>query len=105
MIARIYVRVARRPNYISGDRYKVDAGHKQDQRPLTQGDHVLKTLHFAVDVTVPDELFKDPMIPVVKIEVQSDGTFRDEPVVVQAPLEAPAVTESATGWVEEIPHG
>lgn len=96
MKARVYVRVAKRPNYNTGERYKVDAGHKHDQRPLTQGDVVLKTLHFAVDVTVPDELFKDPMIPVVEIQVEPDGTFRDEPVVVQVPVDLPATSEEVS---------
>jgi hypothetical protein len=93
MKARIYVRVAKRPNYITGTAYKVDAGHKFDQRPLSQGDVVLKTLHFAVDVVVPDEMFRDPMMPVVEVQVQPDGTFRDEPVAVQAPVDVPASTE------------
>jgi hypothetical protein len=67
----------------------VDASHNHDQRPLVQGDNVLKTMHFAVDVVVPDEMFKDPMIPVVEVQVQPDGTFRTDPVVVQVPVDAP----------------
>lgn len=90
MKARIYVRVARKTGpYSRGGPYKVDASHNHDQRPLEQSNRPLKTLHFAVDITVPDHLFKDPMIPVVEIQVQPDGTFVDEPVVVQVPLELP----------------
>jgi hypothetical protein len=91
MKARIFVRVARRPRFVGGatGRWKVDASHKHDQRPLEQGGQVLKTLHFGVDVVVPDQLFNDPMIPVVEIQVQADGTFLDEPVVVQVPVDQP----------------
>lgn len=95
MKARIYVRVARRPRWAgSPGPWKIDASHKQDQRPLSQGDRVLKTLHFAVDVVVPDELFNDPMIPVVEVQVQPDGTFRNEPAVVQVPVDLPVMDEA-----------
>jgi hypothetical protein len=96
MKARIYVRVAKRPHWSGSPStpWKVDASHKQDQRPLAQGDRVLKTLHFAVDVVVPDELFSDPMIPVVEVQVQSDGTFRNEPAVVQVPVDLPVMDEA-----------
>jgi hypothetical protein len=89
MKARIYVRVAKRPPYGRGGPYKIDASHLHDQRPLEVGGKPLRTLHFAVEVQVPDELFKDPMIPVVSIEIQGDGTFRDEPHVVQIPVDVP----------------
>lgn len=87
MKARIYVRAARRPNWARGGRYKIAADHNRNDRPLTQGEETLRTLHFAVDVEIPDVLFEDPAMPVVKIEIQADGAFRDEPVVVQVPLD------------------
>lgn len=89
MKARIFVRVAKRPNWIRGERYKVAANHVRDDRPLEQGGQTLRTLHFAVDVEVPDELFKDPAMPVVEVQVEPDGTFRHDPVVVQVPIDTP----------------
>jgi hypothetical protein len=53
-------------------------------------------LHFAVDVEIPDHLFKDPAMPVVEVQVDADGAFRDEPVVVQVPIEpSPDPAEAA----------
>jgi hypothetical protein len=90
MKARIYVRVAKRPNWMRGSNYKVAANHTRDDRPLEQGGQTLRTLHFAVDVEVPDHLFKDPAMPVVEVQVEADGTFRQDPVVVQVPIDAPS---------------
>src|SRR4051812_3077664 len=90
MKARVYVRMAKRPNWATGKPYKIAASHNRDDKPLMQGDATLRTLHFAVDVEVPDELFRDPAMPVVEIKVEPDGTFRQDPIVVQVPLDVPA---------------
>lgn len=87
MKARIFVRVAKRSNFVAGERFKIAASHNRNDMPLYQGDKTLRTLHFAVDVEIPDEMFKEPSMPVVKVQVESDGTFRHDPVVVQVPIE------------------
>jgi hypothetical protein len=89
MKARIFIRAGRATRWHNGKRDKVAASHRRDDRPLQIGDEVLRTLHFAVDVEIPDALFKDPAMPVVEVQVEPDGTFRQDPVLVQVPIDAP----------------
>lgn len=91
MKERLFVRVAKRPNYRSfnGSRYKIDAGASHNPRPLEQGATLLKTIHFAIDVELPDNLFNDPAMPVVKLKIEPDMGFAIEPQVVQVEMAPP----------------
>jgi hypothetical protein len=91
MKERLYVRVAKRPNFrsVNGSRFKIDAGPSHNPRPLEQGETLLKTLHFAIDVEMPDELFKDPAMPVVKLQVEPGQGYLVEPTLVQAEVPVP----------------
>jgi hypothetical protein len=77
MKARIYIRVGRAKRWHNGKRDKVAASHRLDNSPLVIGDEVLRTLHFAVDVEIPEDLLRDPAMPVVKVQVEPDGDVCD----------------------------
>lgn len=97
MKERIYVRVARRPGYsvVKGSRYKIDAGTSHNPRPLEQGSYLLKTLHFALDVELPDKLFDDPAMPVVTVQIEPGDGYAVEPTVVQVEAAPPTEDEAA----------
>lgn len=100
MRERLYVRVAKRPrgSYVKGSSYKIDAGASHNPRPLEQGGTLLKTLHFALDVELPDELFRDPAMPVIKVEIQPGDGYAIEPTATQVevgPPSDPSVDERA----------
>jgi len=81
--------VAKRPRHstVNGSRFKIDASPSHNPRPLEQGNHLLRTLHFAIDVELPDKLFDDLSLPVVTVEVKPDEGYVVEPSVVQVELE------------------
>lgn len=91
MKQRLYVRVAKRPSgtWINGSNYKIDAGPSHNPRPLEQGNHLLKTLHFALDVELPDGLFTDPAMPVVKVKIEPGDGYAVEPTAVQIEIAPP----------------
>ena len=96
MKERIYVRVARRPNWSMhrGSRYKIDAGPTHNPRPLMVGSErsrkLLKTIHFAIDIEIPDKIFDDPAMPVVKMTLESGKGYAVEPNIAQVTIEPQA---------------
>ena len=93
MKQRLYVRVAKRPrgSYVRGSTYKVDGSPSHNPRPLEQGGKLLKTLHFAVDLQLPEELFNDPAMPVVTVAIEPGEGYAVEPTVVQVETAPPTV--------------
>jgi hypothetical protein len=95
MRQRLYVRVAKRPHgsLVQGSRFKIDAGPSHNPRPLEQGAYLLKTLHFAIDVDLPDRLFDDMALPVVRLEIKPGESYvvepTIEPTIVQVELAEP----------------
>lgn len=94
MKVRAYVRVAKNTR---GARtpYKVDASPTAKAHPLAQGAGVyerpLHTVHFALDIELPDGIFDPKEWPVVEVVVPPETVER---IAVEVPaelvLEAPA---------------
>jgi hypothetical protein len=95
MKARVYIRAGRAKRWHGGraGRDKIAASHLRDDNPLRIGDEVLRTLHFAIDVEIPDALFVDPAMPVVKVQVQGDGTYMTVPEAIQVDVPVPTVPD------------
>lgn len=72
MRARIYLRVAR-----DGYKYKVDAGIKSSEMPLSKAvgypaeKVFLPTVGFAVDFEIPDAMFSRASVVIAEINVQN----------------------------------
>lgn len=84
MKAKIYMRLARSPR--ARDGWKVEATTSPNPRAIVMGSdsEPLHTIHFALELTIPDHLLKPAQWPVVEIELP-DG------VVTQIPDEIIAV--------------
>lgn len=96
MKQRLYVRVAKRPygSVHQGSRYKIDGGQSHNPRPLEQGGTLLKTLHLAIELELPNDLFDDMAIPTVTLEIKPGEGYVVEPTVAQVELEAPLEPQS-----------
>lgn len=97
MKARLFLRVAKRPHWHGNSNYKVDASAARKDAPLTVGDKTLRTLHFAVDIEIPDEAFAEPAMPVIGVRLDETGGFALEPLVEQVDLEPPALVTALDG--------
>jgi hypothetical protein len=85
---RAYVRLARKSGDWRGKSYVVDAAAEPNPRPLTQGSipyqRQLHTIHFALDINVPDELLKPADWPTVTVNLED---------AEQIPIEVEPVAE------------
>lgn len=89
MKTKVYMRLAK--NTPSGrSRYKVDASPNPNPRPLTIGfgrsERELHTLHFALELDIPEELLSPAKWPVVEIQLSPD-LVQQVPIAVE-PAEA-----------------
>lgn len=89
MKAKVYMRIARNTSPYRRTAFKVDAAFKPNPRPLTNGsghsEEQLHTLHFALELDVPDELLSPAKWPV--IEVALDPTLTERVPVTVEPVE------------------
>jgi hypothetical protein len=83
MKAKVYMRLARDGNPWAKTRIKVDASTSPKATPLTGAQGQLHTLHFALELDVPDELLSPAKWPVVEVSLGETP--------VQVPIEVEAV--------------
>jgi hypothetical protein len=84
---RTYVRVARKQGNYHGSPYVVDANTTPNPRSLTKGagsfrEQQLHTLHFALDLNIPDELLSPAKWPVIEVHVD---TAEQVPIEIEVP--------------------
>lgn len=84
MKMKVYVRLARDTNSWAKTRVKVDASPTPKARPLKGATGDLHTVHFALELDIPDEMLSPAKWPVIEVSVG------DTPV--QIPIEVEAVT-------------
>jgi hypothetical protein len=82
---KVYMRVARKTSPWQRTPFKVDASTGPNPRPLVgSGDEPLHTLHFAIELDIPDELLSPAKWPVIEVVLGPD-------LVEQVPIEIEAV--------------
>jgi hypothetical protein len=89
MIQRLYVRIAKRHNYHNGTNIKVDASPTHNPRALEVSGRPLRTIHFAIDLDLPHNIFDDPAMPVVQLKVDGGGAYAISPDVSQVSISPP----------------
>lgn len=85
MKAKLYVRAARHQRYRRG--YRVDTSLTHNPDPLTVGvgyaEESVHTVHFVLNVHIPDELLRPAALPQVDVIIDADLTTVVAPVVEQ----------------------
>jgi hypothetical protein len=85
---KVYMRVARKTSPWQRTPFKVDASTSPNPRSLTTGsghtEQQLHTLHFALELDIPDELLSPAKWPVIEVALGPD-------LVEQVPIEIEAV--------------
>jgi len=85
MKTRLYVRLARSRSSRTG--WRVDAAMKPNPNPLTEGGmKSLHTLHFALDLEMPQDIFDPRAWPSVQIRLDRDTIQQIPDEVIAVPV-------------------
>ena len=80
MKTKVYVRLARDRNPWAKTPVKVEAHTKPKAQPLRGANGPLHTIHFALELDIPDELLAPARWPVIEVSL-------DEATAAQVPIE------------------
>lgn len=100
MRERLHVRIAERAIWRGSSKFKVEASQIHNPRPIEIAGRPAKTVHFAIDLEIPDSILKDPAMPVVKLTIDPGQGYAIEPTVEQVAVEPPDTTRSNPGEQE-----